>query len=423
MFTASAVSVKDLSKVYNIYNKPSDRLKETFNPFKKSYHSKFYAIDKLSLDIQKGETVGLIGRNGAGKSTLLKIITGVLTPTSGEVKVNGKIASLLELGAGFNPEMSGIENIYLNGTVMGYTKEQMDKRVDAIIAFADIGDFVYQPVKMYSSGMFARLAFSVAINVDPDILIIDEALSVGDMAFQNKCFERMNDFIKNNKSILFVSHSLSAIRLLCDKVAWLESGKLVEYGDTKSVTQNYERATYSCVNESNGSKAPCNVPQLEGGLIKDRVKSLGEKTSNEECYFSDIVLHGSEEGHSSFTTFSDVTLEMLLYSSLQHEVDIGIGVAITRQDGLEVSRINNIRDDNPMSLKPGYTRVSLSFPKISLLDGEYYLSFFLSRSNLLQSFHKIENFMQVSINTPYAKCGWKVSEGLTALEHNWDISS
>ncbi|HGZ70670.1 MAG TPA: ABC transporter ATP-binding protein [Nitratifractor sp.] len=423
MVNTSAVSVKNLSKIYNIYNEPSDRLKEVLNPFRKSYHSKFYAIDNLSLDIKRGETVGLIGKNGAGKSTLLKIITGVLTPTFGEVKVNGKIASLLELGAGFNPEMSGIENIYLNGTIMGYTKMQMDKRIDAIITFADIGNFIYQPVKMYSSGMFARLAFSVAINVDPDILIIDEALSVGDMAFQNKCFERMNDFIKSDKSILFVSHSLSAIRLLCDKVAWIESGKLIEYGDTKSVTRNYERATYSSSNQCGIKREAKRVPQLESGLIKDRVKSLGEKTSSEECYFSDIALRNSKEGHSNFTTFSDITLEMLICSYLPHETDIGLGVAITRQDGLEVSRVNNIRDDKPITLKPGYTKVSLSFPKLSLLDGEYFLSFFLSHANLLQSFHKIENLIQVSITTPYAQCGWKVSEGVTALTHNWDINT
>ena len=179
-----AIKVKNLTKLYHLYNKPQDRVKEALNPFKKSYHHDFYAMNDVTFEIKKGETVGIIGKNGAGKSTLLKMITGVLTPTSGEVEVNGKIASLLELGAGFNPEMTGIENIYLNGTIMGFTKEEMDSKVDAILEFADIGEFIYQPVKMYSSGMFARLAFSVAINVEPDALIVDEALSVGDMAFQ-----------------------------------------------------------------------------------------------------------------------------------------------------------------------------------------------------------------------------------------------
>ena len=178
-----AIKIEHLSKVYKIFDKPTDRVKEALNPFRKRYSRDFYALNDVSLTIKKGETVGIIGKNGAGKSTILKIITGVLTPTSGSVQVNGRIASLLELGAGFNPEMTGIENIYLNGTIMGYSKEEMDDRVQDIIDFADIGEFINQPVKMYSSGMFARLAFAVNAFVEPDILIVDEALSVGDAAF------------------------------------------------------------------------------------------------------------------------------------------------------------------------------------------------------------------------------------------------
>ena len=186
----TAIKVTNLSKVYKLYDKPADRLKESLHPLKKKYHKEFYALNDVSFEIKKGETVGIIGKNGAGKSTLLKIITGVLTPSGGHVHVNGRIASLLELGAGFNPEYTGVENIYLQGTLMGYTKEEMESKIQAILDFADIGDFVYQPVKSYSSGMFARLAFAVAINVEPDILIVDEALSVGDVFFQNKCFKK-----------------------------------------------------------------------------------------------------------------------------------------------------------------------------------------------------------------------------------------
>lgn len=208
--TDIAISVKHLTKVYKLYNQPIDRLKEALNPFKKSYHKDFYALNDVSFEIKKGETVGIIGKNGAGKSTLLKIITGVLTPTSGSVQVNGKIASLLELGAGFNPDYTGLENIYFQGSLMGYTREEMESKVDDILTFADIGEFIHQPVKTYSSGMFARLAFSVAINVEPDILIVDEALSVGDMAFQAKCFNKFKEFQRLNKTILFVTNSTRA---------------------------------------------------------------------------------------------------------------------------------------------------------------------------------------------------------------------
>lgn len=201
MYYNIAIKVQNLTKVYKLYDKPIDRLKEALHPLKKKYHKDSYALNDVSFEIKKGETVGIIGKNGAGKSTLLKIITGVLTPTSGHVHVNGRIASLLELGAGFNPEYTGIENIYLQGTLMGYSHEEMKAKVDEILAFADIGDFVYQPVKMYSSGMFARLAFAVAINVDPDILIVDEVLSVGDIAFQSKCFNKFKEFQRGNKSI------------------------------------------------------------------------------------------------------------------------------------------------------------------------------------------------------------------------------
>ncbi len=243
-----AIKVENLSKVYHLYDRPQDRLKEALNPFKKSYHHDFHAIDSVSFEVKKGETVGIIGKNGAGKSTLLKMITGVLTPSSGRVEVNGKIASLLELGAGFNPEMTGMENIYLNGTLMGFSKEEMDTKVDAITEFANIGEFIHQPVKMYSSGMFARLAFSVAINVDADILIVDEALSVGDMLFQAKCIDKMTSLMEDGMTILFVSHDIHAVRSLCTRGVYLENGKSVLVGDAGSVVDRYINDEQQSVN-------------------------------------------------------------------------------------------------------------------------------------------------------------------------------
>ncbi len=241
METPIAIKVDNLTKVYHLYDKPQDRLKEALNPFKKTYHHDFYAMKNVSFEIHKGETVGIIGKNGAGKSTLLKMITGVLTPTSGTIQTVGSIASLLELGAGFNPEMTGLENIFLNGTLMGFSHEEMEKKVDAILDFADIGEFIHQPVKMYSSGMFARLAFSVSINVEPDILIVDEALSVGDLAFQMKCFKKFQDFQKQGRTILFVTHALDTVIRYCSRGIVIDGGEKVFDGSAKYAVDTFKK--------------------------------------------------------------------------------------------------------------------------------------------------------------------------------------
>ncbi|WP_282201363.1 ABC transporter ATP-binding protein [Collibacillus ludicampi] len=234
------IDVKGVSKTYKLYENPIDRLKESIHPFKKKYHKEFHALKDISFQVKMGDTLGIIGRNGSGKSTLLKLITGILQPTSGTISVNGKIAALLELGAGFNLELTGIENIYLYGTIMGLSKQEIDKKLDEIIEFADIGDFIFQPVKMYSSGMFARLAFSVAINVDPDILIVDETLSVGDAYFTAKCMEKIREWV-NSRTVIFVSHSLEVVRSFCNKGILLDQGRIHTAGDIQMVTETYER--------------------------------------------------------------------------------------------------------------------------------------------------------------------------------------
>ena len=236
-----AISVKDVTKVYKLYEKPIDRLKESVSSTHKNYHRDFYALNGLSFNVKKGETVGIIGTNGSGKSTILKIITGVLTPSTGQVQVNGKISALLELGAGFNMDYTGIENIYMNGTMMGYTKKEMEAKLDDILDFAEIGDFVYQPVKTYSSGMFVRLAFALAINVEPEILIVDEALSVGDVFFQSKCYRRMEEIRQSGTTILMVTHDMGSIIKYCDKVVLLHKGEFISQGTPGHMVDLYKK--------------------------------------------------------------------------------------------------------------------------------------------------------------------------------------
>ncbi|MCR5502273.1 MAG: ABC transporter ATP-binding protein [Lachnospiraceae bacterium] len=237
-----AIQVKNLVKTYRLYDRPKDRLKEAlgFGRGKKRYkeHSALKGVD---LTICRGETVGIIGTNGSGKSTILKIITGVLNPTSGEVTVDGRISALLELGAGFNMEYNGIENVYLNGTMMGFSQKEIAERLPAILEFADIGEYVNQPVKTYSSGMFVRLAFAVAINIDPEILIVDEALSVGDVFFQAKCYHKFEEFKEMGKTIVFVSHDLSSISKYCDRVVLLNQGIKLGEGSPKEMIDAYKR--------------------------------------------------------------------------------------------------------------------------------------------------------------------------------------
>lgn len=241
MPVSNAIEVNNVTKIYRLYDKPIDRLKESLSVSRKEYHKDFYALSEIDFEVEKGQTVGIIGTNGSGKSTILKIITGVLTPTTGQVKVEGKISALLELGAGFNMDYTGIENIYMNGTMMGFSKKEMDVKLKDILDFADIGDFVYQPVKTYSSGMFVRLAFALAINVEPEILIVDEALSVGDVFFQSKCYRRMEEIRKMGTTILMVTHDMGSIIKYCDKVVLLDKGRFIAQGTAGKMVDLYKK--------------------------------------------------------------------------------------------------------------------------------------------------------------------------------------
>ena len=268
-----AICAKQITKVYKLYDKSSDRLKEALGLSRKKLHKEHYALKGVDLSIYKGETVGIIGTNGSGKSTILKIITGVLNPTAGDLKVNGRISALLELGAGFNMEYNGIENIYLNGTMMGFSEKEIDEKLQSILEFADIGDFVHQPCKTYSSGMFVRLAFAVAINIEPEILIVDEALSVGDVFFQAKCYHKFEEFKKMGKTILFVSHDLSSIAKYCDRVVLLNKGVKLGEGLPKEMIDTYKQVLVG----------QYQIPEEEDSLLQDEdINKLAAKSAAED---------------------------------------------------------------------------------------------------------------------------------------------
>lgn len=293
-----AISVQGVSKIYKLYDKPIDRLKEAVSLTHKSYHRDFFALSDISFDVKKGETVGIIGTNGSGKSTILKIITGVLSPTTGTAEVSGNISALLELGAGFNSEYTGLENIYMNGTMMGFSRQEMERRMDDILRFADIGDFVNQPVKTYSSGMFVRLAFALAINVDPEILIVDEALSVGDVFFQAKCYRRMEEMMKNGTTILMVSHDMGSIIKYCDKVVLLNRGHFVAQGEAGKMVDLYKKILANQTDE------------LAEALIEEKKEALGlpvEATVSDkrmkDCMNLNPEVQEYGDGRASFEDF------------------------------------------------------------------------------------------------------------------------
>ena len=290
-FDETAIRVEDLSKCYEIYSNPHDRLKQFVAPrlqsvigqTQKQYFREFWALKDVAFEIKKGETVGVVGRNGSGKSTLLQIICGTLYPTKGKVETNGRIAALLELGSGFNPEFTGRENVYMNAAVMGLGKAEIGERYDDIVAFADIGQFIDQPVKTYSSGMMVRLAFAVAINVDPEILIIDEALSVGDELFQRKCFSRIEAIKKKGATILFVSHSGSVIIELCDRAVLMDGGEMLTSGLPKKIVGSYQKLLYAPVIKSEEVREQIRNADVDFDITGNQT----EKTSKERQFATD----------------------------------------------------------------------------------------------------------------------------------------
>lgn len=276
----AAVKLNNVSKFYKLYDSPKDRLKEALHPGGKKHHREFYALKNINLEIKKGEILGIVGRNGSGKSTLLKLISSVLQPSSGNITVNGSVSALLELGSGLHPEFTGIQNIYFSGTMMGFSRKEMEEKMEPIIAFADIGDYIRQPLKTYSSGMRARLGFALAINMDPEILVLDEVLAVGDELFKRKCFVKIEEFFKSGCTVLYVSHAASSVNELCTRAIFLDKGEKILEGLPKFVTMHYQKFLYE--KPANISKVRNEILQLDKDEKKKNAFAAATKNTKRQ---------------------------------------------------------------------------------------------------------------------------------------------
>ncbi|MDM5263076.1 ABC transporter ATP-binding protein [Sulfurovum sp. XTW-4] len=409
----TAIRIQNLSKVYYLFDRLQDRLKELLHPFRKKYHHDFYALKDISFEIKKGETVGIVGKNGAGKSTLLKILTGVTFPSEGEVEVNGKVASLLELGAGFNPEMTGLENIYLNGTIMGYTKVEMEQRIDDIITFADIGEFIDQPVKTYSSGMFARLAFSVAINVEPDILIVDEALSVGDIFFVNKCIDKMREFILDSeKTLLFVSHDLTVLRRLVNRVIWLENSQIKIDGEALSVLDKYAYQFTDSLSISQIEKLNIISTEYAWGSYKSRFGTGAAE-------ITEIFINTKPVSFDTLTTLKTherVEIEFKYTAKKILECKPSVSIAFFNQEGINCFGISQKFQNIKLNHKEEKIKCILN--NFNLLRGKYAISIGIWDTNIVIPYDLHERVYDVNVISEN-----NYEDGIFVPDYHWEIVS
>ena len=392
-----AISVNDVSKMYKLYDNPMDRLKESLGLSRKKKYKEHYALNHVSFQVHKGETVGIIGTNGSGKSTILKIITGVLSPTGGEVSVNGRISALLELGAGFNGEYSGLENVYLNGSMIGFSREEIDAKLQSILDFADIGEFIHQPVKTYSSGMFVRLAFAVAINIDPEILIVDESLSVGDVFFQAKCYRKFEEFKEMGKTILFVSHDLSSIGKYCDRVVLLNKGEKLAEGGAKEMVNLYRRVLVNQYDDADLEEGAENAEAGQDGQLTDG--TAGENVSKKEhagggramkdslnlnpkvleygSKLGEIVDFAIRDDTGMITNVIEKGKEFSVQMKVRFQADVNDPIfAFTLKDlkGTEITGTNTMYEHTPVKPQKAGDVREITFKQIMPLEaGEYML--------------------------------------------------
>lgn len=390
-----AISVDNVSKVYKLFTKPADRVIDALHlaPWKKV--PEHHALNDVSFEVKQGEMVGIIGTNGSGKSTILKIITGVLHPTQGDVKVNGRISALLELGAGFNREYTGIENIYLNGTMIGFSKEEIDAKLKDILDFADIGDFVYQPVKTYSSGMFVRLAFAVAINIEPEILIVDEALAVGDVFFQAKCYRKFDEFKKKGKTILFVSHDLSSIVKYCDRVVLLNKGTKLGEGKAKEMIDVYKQVLVGQYDENENKEATETTANIDGGANEELLEYGSRKAEITECYITD------NKGKRTNALIKGEPFTIHMKASFAERVQAPIfAFTIKNARGTEITGTNTMFEKAFMeAVDKGVIKEVTFSQKMDLQGGDYLLSLGLTgyEGSDFTVYHRLYDAVSISV--------------------------
>lgn len=393
-----SIIVENVSKIYKIYDKPIQRLKESLTPYsKKKYFREHFALDNINISINKGDTIGIIGKNGSGKSTLLKLITGVLNPTTGKIYTNGKIAALLELGAGFNPEYTGIENIFLNGLMMGFSKEEMNDKLEDIVKFADIGEFIYQPVKTYSSGMFARLAFSVAINVEPNILIVDEALSVGDMYFQAKCITKMKEMFSSGITVLFVTHDTNAIKTLCEKTLLLDHGRMIAFGPSEEVVDLYAKKIREEMTILNNklikedgtiekSFSLDNLTETRKICFKEnedfRRRIAYYRQGTQDVVLTDIEILNNKNEKIEIVKFNE-EIKIKMYIKYSKDCTVCVGYHIRDNKNIEILGSNTLIENiGELKGKQG-DRIIVEFKtKVPLIEGLYNLSTVISTATI-----------------------------------------
>lgn len=376
-----AIHVEGLNKVYRLYDHNRDRLIDSLGLARKKRYREHFALNNVDLDVYQGECVGIIGTNGSGKSTILKIITGVLNPTSGTVQVNGRISALLELGAGFNYEYNGIENVYLNGTMIGFSEKEIDEKLQDILDFADIGDYVYQPVKTYSSGMFVRLAFAVAINIDPEILIVDEALAVGDVFFQAKCYHKFEEFKKMGKTILFVSHDLTSIAKYCDRVILLNKGVKLAEGSPKDMVNMYKKLLVHQLDEETledvSGKSSIHVHTEEGKAWKDHfevnptILDYGEKQA-EIVDFAIVDQYGQFSSIIEKGSVCQVKARVHFHSRVANPI---FTITVRNKQGTDITGTNTMFERvETGTVEAGEERIVTYRQRIDLQGGDYLIS-------------------------------------------------
>lgn len=428
----NVVIVKGIRKVYKLYDKPSDRFREAFSKKSRGLHADHYALDGIDFTVKKGECIGIIGTNGSGKSTLLKIITGVLHPSEGEVEINGRVSALLELGAGFHMEYTGVQNVYLHGAMMGLSKKEIEKRLPFVEDFAEIGDFMHQPVKTYSSGMFARLAFAAAINVDPDILIVDEALSVGDIFFQAKCYRKFQEFIDRGKTIIFVSHDMSSVLKYCGRCLLIHKGKQIALGRSSEVIDVYKKILVNLydecepngVNANKGNADKANTDKANADKANtDKTKGTGQDAKQQGthvCLWKEslvqnpnfvsygdgraeivdfAVLNEKEECVSTIRKGTDCTIKIKVFFHAHLKEPI-LAYTIKDLKGTEITGTNTALEGKEIGdVQPGDCVTAVFRQKMTLQGAQYLISFGCTgyEADKFTVYHRLYDMAQLQV--------------------------